>query len=53
LKLKAAGMKTLVDITELKIPFLFTGDAVIAQGGLRDKNDALTRFLRAYIEAMA
>ncbi len=25
LKLKAAGMKMLVDITELKIPFLFTG----------------------------
>ncbi|HKH21090.1 MAG TPA: ABC transporter substrate-binding protein, partial [Gammaproteobacteria bacterium] len=52
LKLKAAGMKTLVDITELKIPFLFTG-MLSSPKVVRDKNDALTRFLRAYIEAMA
>ena len=48
LKLKAAGMKTLVDITELKIPFLFTG-MLSSPKVVRDKNDALTRFLRAYI----
>jgi NitT/TauT family transport system substrate-binding protein len=52
LKLKAAGMKTLVDVTELKIPFLFTGMLSSAKV-VREKNDALTRFLRAYIEAMA
>ncbi|HLN87795.1 MAG TPA: hypothetical protein VK200_15060, partial [Candidatus Limnocylindrales bacterium] len=52
LKLKAAGMKTLVDITELKIPFLFTG-MLSSPKIVREKNEALTRFLRAYIEAMA
>ena len=52
LKLKAAGMKTLVDITELKIPFLFTG-MLSSPKVVREKNEALTRFLRAYIEAMA
>jgi NitT/TauT family transport system substrate-binding protein len=52
LKLKAAGMKTLIDITELKIPFLFTG-MLSSPKVVREKNDALTRFLRAYIEAMA
>lgn len=52
LKLKAAGMKTLVDITELKIPFLFTG-ILSSPRVVREKNEALTRFLRAYIEAMA
>jgi len=52
LKLKAAGMKMLVDITELKIPFLFTG-MLSSPKAVREKNEALTRFLRAYIEAMA
>lgn len=52
LKLKAAGMRTLVDITELKIPFLFTG-MLSSPKVVRDKNEALTRYLRAYIEAMA
>ena len=52
LKLKAAGMKILVDVTELKIPFLFTGMLSSAKV-VREKNEALTRFLRAYIEAMA
>lgn len=52
LKLKAAGMKMLVDITELKIPFLFTG-MLSSPKVVREKNEALTRFLRAYIEAMA
>ncbi|MSP39518.1 MAG: ABC transporter substrate-binding protein [Deltaproteobacteria bacterium] len=47
LKLKAAGMKTLVDITELKIPFLFTG-MLSSPKVVREKNEALTRFLRAY-----
>jgi ABC-type nitrate/sulfonate/bicarbonate transport system substrate-binding protein len=36
----------------LKIPFLFTG-MLSSPRIVRDKNDALTRFLRAYIEAMA
>jgi len=52
LKLKAAGMKTLLDITDLKIPFLFTG-MLSSPKLVREKNEALTRFLRAYIEAMA
>ncbi len=52
LKLKAAGMKMLVDITELKIPFLFTG-ILSSPKVVREKNEALTRFLRGYIEAMA
>jgi NitT/TauT family transport system substrate-binding protein len=52
LKLKAAGMKVLVDITELKIPFLFTG-ILSSPKVVREKNEALTRFLRGYIEAMA
>ena len=52
LKLKAAGMRTLVDITELKIPFLFTG-MLSSPKVVREKNEALTRYLRAYIEAMA
>jgi len=45
-------MRTLVDITELKIPFLFTG-MLSSPKVVREKNDALTRYLRAYIEAMA
>jgi NitT/TauT family transport system substrate-binding protein len=52
IKAKAAGNKMLVNITEMKIPFLFTG-MLSSPKIVREKNEALTRFLRAYIEAMA
>jgi ABC-type nitrate/sulfonate/bicarbonate transport system substrate-binding protein len=52
LKAKAAGLKPIVNITELKIPFLFTG-VLSSSKTIREKNEALTRFLRGYIEAMA
>jgi ABC-type nitrate/sulfonate/bicarbonate transport system substrate-binding protein len=42
----------LVNITELKIPFLFTG-MLSSPRLVREKNEALIRYLRAYIEAMA
>jgi NitT/TauT family transport system substrate-binding protein len=52
LKAKATGSKLLVNISDLKIPFLFT--AMLSSPKLvKEKNEALTRFLRAYIEAMA
>lgn len=52
IKAKAAGLKMIVDIAELKIPFLFTG--ILSSPKLvREKNGALTAFLRAYIESMA
>ena len=52
LKAKAAGLKMMVNIAELKIPFLFTG-ILSSPKVAREKNEALTRFLRAYIESMA
>jgi len=52
LKAKAAGIKPILNITELNIPFLFTG-VLSSPKVVREKNEALTRFLRAYIEAMA
>ena len=52
LKAQAAGLKPILNVTELKIPFLFT--AVLSSSRVvREKNEAVTRFLRAYIEAMA
>ncbi len=42
----------LVNIADLKIPFLFTG-MLSSPKLVKEKNEALTRFLRAYIEAMA
>jgi len=47
-----AGNKMLVNITELKIPWLFMG-ILSSPKIIREKNEALTRFLRSYIEAMA
>jgi ABC-type nitrate/sulfonate/bicarbonate transport system substrate-binding protein len=44
-------MKSIVDITALKVPFLFTA-MLSSPKVIREKNDALTRFLRAYIEAL-
>ncbi len=52
IKAKAGGNKMLVNITELKIPFLFTG-MLSSPKVMREKSEALIRFLRAYIEAMA
>jgi len=52
LKAKAAGLKPILNITELRIPFLFTG-MLSSPKIMREKNEALTRFLRGYIEAMA
>jgi NitT/TauT family transport system substrate-binding protein len=52
LKAKAAGLKPILNITELRIPFLFTG-MLSSPRIMREKNEALTRFLRGYIEAMA
>jgi NitT/TauT family transport system substrate-binding protein len=52
IKAKAAGNKMLINITEMKIPFLFTA-MLSSPKVVREKNEALTRFLRAYIEAMA
>ena len=52
IKAKATGSKMLVNITEMKIPFLFTG-MLSSPKVVKEKNEALTRFLRAYIEAMA
>jgi len=52
LKAAAAGIKPILNITDLKIPFLFT--AVLSSPKvMREKNEALTRFLRGYIEALA
>src|ERR1043166_3868834 len=52
LKAKAAGLKQIVNVTELKIPFLFTG-VLSSPRFIREKAEPLTRFLRGYIEAMA
>jgi ABC-type nitrate/sulfonate/bicarbonate transport system substrate-binding protein len=52
LRAKAAGLKPLVNVTDLKIPFLFTG-VLSSPRLIREKNEAVTRFLRAYIEALA
>jgi ABC-type nitrate/sulfonate/bicarbonate transport system substrate-binding protein len=52
LKAAAAGIKPILNITDLKIPFLFTG-VLSSPKVLREKNEALTRFLRGYIEALA
>jgi len=52
IRAKAAGLKPLVDVTALKIPFLFTG-VVSSPRVIRDKSEAVTRFLRGYIESLA
>jgi ABC-type nitrate/sulfonate/bicarbonate transport system substrate-binding protein len=52
LKAQAAGLKSILNVTALKIPFLFT--AVLSSPKVvREKNEAVARFLRGYIEAMA
>ena len=52
LKAKAAGIKPILNVTDLRIPFLFTG-VLSSPRIIREKNEALIRFLRGYIEAMA
>jgi NitT/TauT family transport system substrate-binding protein len=52
LKAKAAGLKPIVNVTELKIPFLFTG-VLSSPKVVREKNEALSRFLRGYVEALS
>ena len=52
IRANAAGLRSIVDVTSLKIPFLFTG-VLSSPKVVRDKNEALTRFLRGYIESLA
>jgi NitT/TauT family transport system substrate-binding protein len=52
IRAKGVGLRSLVDVTSLKIPFLFTG-VLSSPKVVREKNDPLTRFLRGYIEALA
>ncbi|HMF49576.1 MAG TPA: ABC transporter substrate-binding protein, partial [Candidatus Saccharimonadales bacterium] len=52
IRANAAGLHSIVDVTSLKIPFLFTG-VLSSPKVVRDKNEALTRFLRGYIESLA
>ena len=52
IRAKAAGLRSIVDVTSLKIPFLFTG-VLSSPKVIREKNEALTRFLRGYVEALA
>ena len=52
IKAKVAGAKMLVNITELKILFLFTG-MLSSRRVVGEKSGALNRYLRAYIEGMA
>jgi len=52
LKAQAVGLKPIVNVTEMKIPFLFTA-MLSSPRVMREKNEALTRFLHGYIEAMA
>ena len=52
IRAKAAGLKSFVDVTALNIPFLFTG-MLSSSRMIREKSEAVARFLRAYIESMA
>ena len=52
IRARAAGLKPIVDVTALKVPFLFTA-MLSSSKVMREKNEAVNRFLRAYIEAMA
>ena len=52
LKAKAGGLRSILNITEMKIPFLFTG-VLSSPKVIREKNEALTRFLRSYVEALS
>jgi ABC-type nitrate/sulfonate/bicarbonate transport system substrate-binding protein len=52
LKAQAAGLKSILNVTKLKIPFLFTA-VLTSPKVVREKHEAVTRFLRGYIEATA
>jgi len=52
IRAKAAGLRAIVDVTALKVPFLFTALLSSAKV-IREKNEAVTRFLRGYIESLA
>lgn len=49
---RASGLKPILNITNLKIPFLFVG-LLASSKAIREKSDALLRFLRGYIEAIS
>jgi ABC-type nitrate/sulfonate/bicarbonate transport system substrate-binding protein len=46
------GLKPILNVTDLNIPFVFVGVATTRKV-LRQKPDAITRFLRAYTESIA
>jgi NitT/TauT family transport system substrate-binding protein len=52
IRAKAAGLRSIVDVTALKVPFLFTA-MLSSPKVIREKNEAVTRFLRGYIESLA
>lgn len=52
LQAKASGLKPILNITDLKIPILFVG-VLTSPKVLREKNEALTRFVRAHVEAIS
>jgi NitT/TauT family transport system substrate-binding protein len=49
---KARGLKSILNITELKIPFLFVG-VLTSPKVAHEKSEAVMRFLRAHIEAIS
>lgn len=49
---KASGLKPILDITNLNIPFLFVG-MLAPRRVVKENGEALTRFLRAYVEAIS
>lgn len=46
------GLRPIINVTELNIPFVFVG-VCTTRKIIQQKPDAITRFLRAYIEALA
>ena len=52
LQAKASGLKPVLNITNQNIPFLFVG-VLAPRRVVRENSEALTRFLRAYIEAIS
>lgn len=46
------GLKSILNVTDLNIPFIFVGVAT-SRKVLQQKPDAITRFLRAYTESIA
>lgn len=46
------GLQPILNVTEMKIPFIFVG-VVTTRKIIQQKPDAVTRFLRAYMESIA